>query len=116
MLFGRDLSCPFDVISRFTFKNRVPRCPVNYVEWVKQTINITYKISNQNLQKAALCQKKIYDRGVKPRSFDPGDFVWRWYPQKADQDGLLNPLDVIYWTSWDPVLKSKPRDYIKWTT
>jgi hypothetical protein len=35
------------VISRFTFKNRVPRCPVNYVEWVKQTINITYEISNQ---------------------------------------------------------------------
>lgn len=29
MLFGRDLSCPYDVISRFTFKNKVSRGPVD---------------------------------------------------------------------------------------
>jgi hypothetical protein len=112
MLFGRDLRCPFDVISRFTLKNWVPRCPVNYVEWVSQTINITYEFSNQNLQKAPWRKKKNYDRSVKPRSFDAGDFVWRWYPQKADQKlglGWTGPClvkwkisEVLYQIQKDP--------------
>jgi hypothetical protein len=56
--------------------------------------------------------KKNYDRGVKPRSFDAGDFVWRWYPQKADQKlglGWTGPClvkwkisEVLYQIQKDP--------------
>jgi hypothetical protein len=53
---------------------------VQYVEWVKQTIKLTYEFVNQNLQRTAMRQKKNHDRGVKPRTFEACAFVWRWYP------------------------------------
>jgi hypothetical protein len=71
---------PCDIISGFSFKNWAPRCPVQYVEWVKQTIKLTYEFVNQNLQRTAMRQKKNHDRGVKPRTFEACAFVWRWYP------------------------------------
>lgn len=52
---------------------------MQYVEWVKQTIKLTYEFVNQNLQRTAMCQKKNHDRGVKPRTFEACAFVWRWY-------------------------------------
>ena len=36
LLFGRDMICPTDIISGFSFKNKVTICPVQYVEWIKQ--------------------------------------------------------------------------------
>jgi hypothetical protein len=64
------------------------------------------------IYKKLLCVKKIYDRGVKPRSFDAGDFVWRWYAQKADQKlglGWTGPYlvkwkisEVLYQIQKDP--------------
>ena len=53
---------------------------MQYVEWVKQTIKLTYEFVNQNLQRTAMRQKKNHDRGVKPRTFEACAFVWRWYP------------------------------------
>jgi hypothetical protein len=53
---------------------------VQYVEWVKQTIKLTYEFVNQNLQRTAMRQKKNHDQGVKPRTFEACAFVWRWYP------------------------------------
>ena len=82
IIFGRDLICSCDIIAGFSLKNWAPRCPVQYVEWVKQTIKLTYEFVNQNLQRAAMRQTKNYHRGVKPRTFEAGAFVWRWYPQK----------------------------------
>ena len=82
-MFGRELICPCDIIPRFSFKYWAPRCPVQYVEWVTHTIKLTYEFVNQNLQRAAMRQKKNHDRGVKPRTFEAGAFVWRWYPSRA---------------------------------
>lgn len=83
MLFGRELTGPLDVISGLAFKNKTFRCPIAYVEWVKYSLKLTHDFACQNLQKAALRQKKNYDRGVKPRTYDAGNFVWRWYPPSA---------------------------------
>ena len=85
MIFGRTLLCPVDLISELSFKNWESKCPVKYVEWVKESIRITHEFAYQNLQRAALRQKKDYDRGIKPRTFDAGISVWRWYPPKAGQ-------------------------------
>ncbi|CAC5375615.1 unnamed protein product [Mytilus coruscus] len=83
LLFGRDMMCPIDIISGFMPKNENILCPVQYVEWVKHTLSLTYKFVNSNLNRAASRQKKNYDRGAKPRAFEEGSFVWRWYPPKA---------------------------------
>jgi hypothetical protein len=83
IMFGRELICPCDIIPGFSFKCWAPRRPVQYVEWVKQTIKLTYEFVNQNLQRTAMRQKKNHDRGVKPRTFEACAFVWRWYPSRA---------------------------------
>ncbi|VDI00396.1 Hypothetical predicted protein [Mytilus galloprovincialis] len=83
LMFGRDMMCPIDIISGFMPKNENILCPVQYVEWVKHTLSLTYEFVNSNLNRAASRQKKNYDRGAKPRAFDEGSFVWRWYPPKA---------------------------------
>jgi hypothetical protein len=91
------------IISIFINKNREH---LNKFEWVNQTIKLTYEFVNQNLQRTAMRQKKNYDRGVNPRTFEAGAFVWRWYPSKAQthfaifhghflQDRVLNDLHVL---------------------
>ena len=57
-----------------------------------------FDLVRQNLQKAAVRQKKNYDRGIKPRRFEADDFVWRWYPPTAGVKlglGWRGPYKVI---------------------
>ena len=52
----------------------------------------------ENLKVAASRQKKAYEKGLKPRSFDPGELVWRWYPPLAYVKlglGWTGPYKVI---------------------
>jgi hypothetical protein len=80
IIFGRELICSCDIIAGFSLKNGAPRCPVQYVEWVNQTIKLTYEFVNQNLQRTAMSQKKNYDRGVNlPR---PVGSFYMWFPFK----------------------------------
>ena len=51
------------------------------------------------MSKAALRQKNTYDRGIKPRSFKVGNFVWRWYPPTACIKlglGWTRPYQITY--------------------
>ncbi|CAG2247528.1 unnamed protein product [Mytilus edulis] len=84
MMFGRDMQCPIDIIAGVPTQNKSETCPVQYIEWLKYTLDLTYSFANENLKKAANRQKKHYDRGVKPRSFSEGEFAWRWYPPRAN--------------------------------
>ena len=67
--------CPLDIISGFSFKNKVTLFSVQYVEWIKHTLSVTYEFAYTNLQRAASRQKRNYDRGAKPRTFDEGSFL-----------------------------------------
>jgi hypothetical protein len=43
-------------------------------------------------------QKKAYDKGLKPRSFQKNNLVWRWYPPLANAKlglGWTGPYKVI---------------------
>ena len=43
-------------------------------------------------------QKFYYDRGLKPRNYQEGAWVWRWYPPTANQKlnlGWTGPYLVI---------------------
>lgn len=84
MMFGRDLKCPIDIIASVPVQNDIQSCPVQYVEWLKHSLDLTFSFATSNLGKAASRQKKHYDRGVKPRNFSEGDFVWIWYPPSAN--------------------------------
>ena len=47
---------------------------------------------------AAKRQKNNYDRGLKPREYNEGSWVWRWYPPLANQKlglGWVGPYLVI---------------------
>ena len=84
MMFGREMQCPIDIIAGILAQNKIKTCPIQYIEWLKHTLELTFSFASENLAKAATRQKKHYDRGVKPRSFSEGDFVWRWYPPHAN--------------------------------
>ena len=43
-------------------------------------------------------QKQYYDKGLKPREYEPGDWVWRWYlPAVSNKlgQGWTGPYLVI---------------------
>ncbi|CAG2249684.1 Retrovirus-related Pol polyprotein from transposon 17.6 [Mytilus edulis] len=84
MMFGRDMMCPIDVVTGNSPDEINANCPVQYVEWLKCTLENTYSFATKYLSRAASRQKKNYDRGVKPRRLVEGDFVWRWYPPFAN--------------------------------
>ena len=73
-------------------------CPVQYIKWVKSAMTITHHFVFQNLATAAKRQKFYYDKCLKPRKYQKGDLVWRWYPPTANQKlelGWTGPYLVV---------------------
>lgn len=64
MMFDRDLKCPIDIIASVPVQNDIQSCPVQYVEWLEHSLDLTFSFATSNLGKAAARQKKRYDRGV----------------------------------------------------
>jgi hypothetical protein len=59
----------------------------------------SYSFAYEKLGIAASRQKTYYDRGLKPREFVEGDWVWRWYPPLAYKklcQGWTGPYLVLY--------------------
>lgn len=97
MMLGREMTYPLDVIAGNP-KNQRILCPVEYVQWLNHTFEITFNFARDNLLKAAVRQKNNYDRGIKPRNFAVGDFVWRWYPPTAGIKlglGWIGPYKIL---------------------
>lgn len=69
-----------------------------YVHWLQNSMRKTFEFAHQNLGIAATRQTHYYDKGLKPRSYRIGYFVWRWYPPalacKLGQ-GWTGPYKVI---------------------
>ena len=60
-------------------------CPVEYVEWLRQTLNGVYQYASVQLDRNAKRQKNYYDKKSKPTQYKVGSYVWRWYPQRGGQ-------------------------------
>ena len=56
MMFGREMSYPLDIIAGNPKSNR-NFCPVEYVQWLNHTFEITFNFAGDNLLKAAIRQK-----------------------------------------------------------
>ena len=47
-------------------------------------MNVTHEFVFKHLGVAATRQKTYYDQNLKPRSYEIGDWVWRYYPPTAN--------------------------------
>ena len=80
LFLSRELSLPIDLMAGNPSESQNYACPVEYVEWVRNSMEKCFKFAQSSLEKAASRQKKYYDRGLRPRSYEVGDFIWRLYP------------------------------------
>ncbi|MEW8092744.1 MAG: reverse transcriptase domain-containing protein [Candidatus Thiodiazotropha endolucinida] len=81
----REISCPLDLMVGPPPNTLEDICPIQYIEWIKSAMALTHDFVFRNLQVAATRQKTYHDRDLKPRKYDIGDWVWRWYPPTAGQ-------------------------------
>ena len=94
----REITCPIELMVGPPPNSLEDVCPIQYIEWVKSAMEITHQFVFKNLGIAAKRQKFYYDRGLKPRNYQEGAWVWRWYPPTANQKlnlGWTGPYLVI---------------------
>lgn len=60
----RENNSPIDLIIGNPLSNPNPVCPVEYVEWLRNTLENTHQSAHENLKHAA-AKQKYYDRGFK---------------------------------------------------
>jgi hypothetical protein len=99
MVHGREMTLPLDVMVG------VPRsqvghyqCHTEYVEWLRSSLQRAYELARKRMKTAAQRQKNYYDARSKPHGYEVGNFVWRWYPPKANRSCLKAGLVRI--ESW----------------
>lgn len=112
MMCRREMTYPLDIIAGNP-KSRDELLPIDYVQWLNHTFEVTFNFTRDSLSKAAVRQKNTYDRCITPRSFKVGDFAWRWYPPTAGITlglGWTGPYTIIY--KYAPCLYYK---HIKYT-
>ncbi len=99
MMFGRELHLPIDVMMGPPPQNSgPPECPVEYVEWVRRTLETAHAWAYKHLKVSASRQKRYYDLRAKPTRYSPGQFVWRWYPPAAKKKlgkGWTGPYKIM---------------------
>ena len=99
MMFGRENSLPIDVMMGPPPRHKDKyTCPVEYVEWLRQTMAHVHEHARQHLKTSARRQKRYYDQSANPTEYSPGQYVWRWYPPAAKQKlgkGWTGPYKVI---------------------
>ena len=84
MMFGQENNMALDVMMGPPPKAKPDvACPVEYVEWLRQTLNGVYQYASDQLDRNAKRQKNYYDKKSKPTQYKVGSYVWRWYPPAA---------------------------------
>lgn len=115
LMLGHEIRCPIDLMFEIPQDDRLV-CPIKYVEWIQVTMRNSYNFAYKQLQKSAKRQKENYDRNLKVREYKANDWVWRWYPPKANKKlglGWTGPFlvlsrlsDLLYKIQYEE--KSKP--------
>ena len=98
MMLNREINCPLDLMVGPPPGQTLVECPIKYVEWVQNAMLEAFKFTYGNLGLAATSQRRDYERGLKPREFNEGSLVWRWYPPIAAQKlglGWVGPYLII---------------------
>jgi hypothetical protein len=84
MFFGREVVLPIDLMVPPPEQTAATeRCPQEYVEWVRSTLQNAHTFARVRLRQSAVRQKRLYDRTTRSRAFPSGTWVWRYYPPTA---------------------------------
>ena len=98
IMFGREVNLPLTVkLGVFPTGDR-PQCPVEYVEWVQNTLKGVFRFVRVNTESSVHKQKHYHDRNCKTGEVEPGMWMWRWYPPKAKVKlglGWTGPFKVV---------------------
>ena len=99
LMLGREISLPIDVLAgRVIASESTHECPIHYVEWIRDALGRAYQYAFDNLELSVQKQKKHHDEKLKVRSFNVGDFVWRWSLPKSKQKlclGWNGPYKIV---------------------
>ena len=98
LMLNREINYPLDLMVGPPPNQTSVQCPIQYVEWVRHAMSGAFAFTHAQLGTAAKRQKRNYERGLKPREFTEGSWVWRWYPPLGAQKlglGWVGPYLVI---------------------
>lgn len=93
---SKEISCPLDIMVGIPSENPRNLCPSMYVKWLEIAMNKAFEFAHDNLCIAET--KQYYDKGLKPREYEPVDYVWKWYlPAVSNKlgQGWTGPYMVI---------------------
>lgn len=85
LMMGREVSLPIDIMMGLPPNTPENKCPVMYIEWLKNTMRNAFDFAYKHLQSALQRQKLDHDINANNRQFNPGNWVWRYYPPSAGQ-------------------------------
>ena len=99
LFLSREIYLPVDLMYGVSSTMRdLEYCPSNYVEWLRDVTMYAHEFARKNLKKAAIRQKKYFDRTSSDREFPVGSWVWWWFPPKGKQKfgrGWTGPYLII---------------------
>ena len=98
-MLGREINLPLDVMVEQPPSATSEQCYVQYVEWVKKATQRSDAVAHEHSKKAALRQKRNYDKRVSLNEMQEDDWVWYFYPPKAKQklgQGWTGPYLVTH--------------------
>lgn len=99
VMLGREVMPPIDIMAGLPpTPNANKLCYNAYVKWIRNAMEMSFVTVHENLMSSFKRQKRFYDTKLKPRTFSPGDLVWRWYPPKAHAklgSGWTGPYTVL---------------------
>lgn len=98
LMLGREINLPLDVMVEGPVGGAEVCCHNLYVDWLQQTMREAFGLARENLGVAAARQKNYFDRGLKARRYEIGEYVWRWYPPALGNKlgmGWSGPYKVV---------------------
>ena len=92
MMFGREVNLPLDVL--YPMPQREQGIS-DYVQQLRENLEIVYRYARENLGKASQRQKRDYDLQIHAQQYVPGDLVYRQNPRGKKLEHLwIGPLVV----------------------
>ena len=83
IIFGKEVNLPLTVrLGEQHFCQGI-ECPIEYVNWVRNTLEKVYGFVRDKSKCSTAKQKAQHDKKCRVREVQKGTLVWRWYPPKG---------------------------------